>query len=876
MPAENVRFRGDPYRYHHECRSGYLKPVHSFCTELLQNSLDACSRLGPQHEARLSCDAIDSTVAGKGGQILRRVQVLWRDNGIGMDRETVQDGLLQVGANAATRKDRGRKIDLGECAGGFGMAKVLLFLAQDQFEIQTRHAECPGEGVFVSASFGREEQEDAQIDTLEAHWQDNPGRGPRLFGHGTLLKITLNPWVMAIERTAEPASEVSSRSSMHGANVYSHLFLQTLQKSRLPVTMVLNGQAVSTDFEPGEELLKLEDNAGRMFGTLFSKPALQWPAGASYNVVLQVLPGRENPQSPYFLHCFSERHTCLLQQKKEVTVLLHSHDQHGTAFTVGETLMFYRDRLSSNINYIVTNALQSYFADPLSLRPEPESLTPLVPSASSFSEWFDRACKKEHKPRPPEFWRNEAEGRIRGPTRAQANEHLGNTDWKHNLGYRLLSFKAKGIRQDQIPSEYQNIDNLSPESAMWLEIFGAYVRTALEAKWLLESSERSYILGRDDDCQTKFELAFFHGPKKDTDCPNLGPVTSPDGTLVFVMRPDFQGKPCTYETDKLNLKRAVAKCKQMAIHQVAHMHIKSHSSDFIEHYQELIMLHDEVESSERWSWFHLYKDRTRDRIMREVQMGRTPTKLLEHMAALDNASNPDVGKEVMQQELDNVRKMMKDAFAQKKVGLLVTGAEARMSVYDRLHKMLNDTVQEKVALAASRSECADLKKRLWSAGRNSYSRGNGASRRESSGRGKTAVCGKAAGRGKGFAEGYASQGKGGGKDRSRSPGRSPIHRVNPDAAASSALGMGVSQPSEFPSARADAAAAPDMPRPSKTPRLETAALAAAPWRETAASAQSPQSSVQAESGEAPNVSPPLPPPSVRPLRCLPKPLRPRT
>ena len=44
----------------------------------------------------------------------------FEDNGIGMTHQTVEEGLMRIGATAESRKDAGRKTGLSDCAGGFG------------------------------------------------------------------------------------------------------------------------------------------------------------------------------------------------------------------------------------------------------------------------------------------------------------------------------------------------------------------------------------------------------------------------------------------------------------------------------------------------------------------------------------------------------------------------------------------------------------------------------------------------------------------------------------------------------------------------------------------------------------------------------------
>ncbi len=72
----------------------------------------------------LRCWVEDPTIAEKAddlGALIRRVVVHFEDNGIGMGRRTIQEGLLRVGATAHTRQVTGRKQRLTECGGGFGM-----------------------------------------------------------------------------------------------------------------------------------------------------------------------------------------------------------------------------------------------------------------------------------------------------------------------------------------------------------------------------------------------------------------------------------------------------------------------------------------------------------------------------------------------------------------------------------------------------------------------------------------------------------------------------------------------------------------------------------------------------------------------------------
>lgn len=61
-----------------------------------------------------------------GGKICKFVEVTFIDNGIGMDSTIIQEGLLKIAASSKTRSDSGRKANLTESAGGFGLAKHLV------------------------------------------------------------------------------------------------------------------------------------------------------------------------------------------------------------------------------------------------------------------------------------------------------------------------------------------------------------------------------------------------------------------------------------------------------------------------------------------------------------------------------------------------------------------------------------------------------------------------------------------------------------------------------------------------------------------------------------------------------------------------------
>lgn len=60
-----------------------------------------------------------------GGKKCKLVEVAFIDNGIGMDSTIIKEGLLKIAASSNSRSDAGRKANLTESAGGFGLAKHL-------------------------------------------------------------------------------------------------------------------------------------------------------------------------------------------------------------------------------------------------------------------------------------------------------------------------------------------------------------------------------------------------------------------------------------------------------------------------------------------------------------------------------------------------------------------------------------------------------------------------------------------------------------------------------------------------------------------------------------------------------------------------------
>ena len=81
--GELIRFKGDPFHYHRECRSAYSDSVESFFTELLQNALDAGSKMAkddPSHRIEIKCEIKDVFMSDPRGSdaCVRRVLVHFR------------------------------------------------------------------------------------------------------------------------------------------------------------------------------------------------------------------------------------------------------------------------------------------------------------------------------------------------------------------------------------------------------------------------------------------------------------------------------------------------------------------------------------------------------------------------------------------------------------------------------------------------------------------------------------------------------------------------------------------------------------------------------------------------------------------------------
>jgi len=99
--------------------------------ELFQNARDACRRVG--HEPRIR-------IAVLGDSDFRYGQVVCRDNGCGMDEDTILDRFLCLGGTDKTQGD----------TGGFGIAKAVILGGCTWWEVRTRPSTGSGRCLCVS------------------------------------------------------------------------------------------------------------------------------------------------------------------------------------------------------------------------------------------------------------------------------------------------------------------------------------------------------------------------------------------------------------------------------------------------------------------------------------------------------------------------------------------------------------------------------------------------------------------------------------------------------------------------------------------------------------------------------------------------------
>ena len=170
----------------------YTDPTVGFLREFLQNSRDARAT-----EINLS---VDDTPEG--------VLFVCRDNGCGMDRDTIENKLMALGETTKGEHD----------TGGFGVAKIIIFFAQRRYMIETQD-------LIVQGSGGRY--------TVE--------RSARRV-QGTIATVELNRDVIRGE-----ARQLADR------------WRREIEKSHLKnIKVTLNGQPVEAAARPGNRLAEVE------------------------------------------------------------------------------------------------------------------------------------------------------------------------------------------------------------------------------------------------------------------------------------------------------------------------------------------------------------------------------------------------------------------------------------------------------------------------------------------------------------------------------------------------------------------------------------------------------------------------------------------
>eukprot|EP00929_Paragymnodinium_shiwhaense_P107928 TRINITY_DN74277_c0_g1_i1.p1 TRINITY_DN74277_c0_g1~~TRINITY_DN74277_c0_g1_i1.p1 ORF type:complete len:944 (-),score=119.29 TRINITY_DN74277_c0_g1_i1:30-2861(-) len=697
-----VKFTGDRWRYHKECSSYYRQPIVSFFMELLQNSLDACVRAAQQSQMRVNCEVSSVDVDGPAGPV-RRVQVVFEDNGCGMDKKTVEEGLLKIASTSANRTDDGRKASLRDCAGGFGLAKVLLFLGQDAFEIWTKTSE-DLQGVYVRGKFGRADQEDAELGTLRDYQRQHAGEwpcefSPRTRQHGTRICITANPWVLGSGYWHELPSiseETFKKSSPWKASEYVRQAEDVYCKNNLPIQCKLQGKSLNMVYDKGEHVCDLSmdfcyasqmdlsiqtETHERKFGALYQK-ATNVPSPA-YTVVLQTLP--DTSDGDHFLYCFEKQHG-RSHQTKQITVVLYTTDENGWDFKVGDLLSGSRDSLTTHAQMVVDNAMQKFLIDPNLVKPVPESIVPLTKGPLKFSEWFDEETSKPLPENDPEYWQDLSE--------EEANDYLGNTNWRTSLQYSLFIYTATGVRRQCIPPKLRSVDALLAVDVMWLELFGAFLVAALDAR-VLHLKEKSEARGTPfTGNRPPFDVGFIITDDKEDgqNCAYPGPLAL-EGVHVFLLPPGFRGRPSDSCVDFKSMKKALFKLKAFALHQVSHLDVKEHGSQFIENMEELAESLDTVEDMSDQSWFHLYRRYLAERVMRDRQQGIRVPELLHQMSAIEAAAmfkkDSSATNSALQADMEKMRTCMRDAFGSR----VMTGREARRPIAETLKRIADENTR---------------------------------------------------------------------------------------------------------------------------------------------------------------------------------------
>eukprot|EP00440_Ansanella_granifera_P053808 gb/GFBE01058331.1/.p1 GENE.gb/GFBE01058331.1/~~gb/GFBE01058331.1/.p1 ORF type:complete len:882 (+),score=159.36 gb/GFBE01058331.1/:1-2646(+) len=645
--SETVRFRSDRWRYQKEARQYYDDTVTSFATELLQNSLDAMSKLGKTHQMVVKCHLEDVTCSGH-----RRVAITFEDNGCGMDRDTIENGLLKVGASASTRADAGRKNTLSDAAGGFGLAKVLLYLCQSGFKIWTKMRDTSE--MYVAAEVFREDQELCTV--REATANDGCTFGSPV-SHGTKAMIFLDPWVMDLGHPGEINEDFYRAYSLVArvaAERYKSQMVTVWQKSNLPIQLSVNGCVVKMNADVGSfQVFIVMPQTGRRFGALYARQVEDSSDRMPpVNIVLQTLSnharqGRDNKKNPgYFLYLYQDQEvTCqyqsvTLSKKFELTVLLLPRDQHNESFCSGDLLKGTRDGLTDQARKEVSRQVQAYIIDRYAVQPPVAKQTWYTGSKNiPFASWLEgderdvsQASSPGNRPsRSSDWWLN--------ASRTEADRHFGQRPWSSNMEYNFVIYRDPFIKDANVPAEFRTTRQVKPETLMWMELFGVLVREILDAfSDDVRKSGKSFV----------FDVGFYVG-----DHDFVRTIRLDSGRSGFLFNQTYlTSLDCQFGTFSLDAVCSTMACvKNMAIRAVTHdLNPSLKPAAAFELFERNYLKFERSASNSKWSWFKWYKERMEVRYLRELQDGTQAETLKKHIAAMQAPILGDTSFEFLHSE----------------------------------------------------------------------------------------------------------------------------------------------------------------------------------------------------------------------------------
>eukprot|EP00928_Gymnodinium_smaydae_P038542 TRINITY_DN26569_c0_g2_i1.p1 TRINITY_DN26569_c0_g2~~TRINITY_DN26569_c0_g2_i1.p1 ORF type:complete len:823 (-),score=77.00 TRINITY_DN26569_c0_g2_i1:168-2414(-) len=608
-------------------------------------------KTGPDHKMKIMCSVEDVRRFG-----CRRVEVLFQDNGCGMNRDVVENGLLRIGASASTRTDAGRKNKLSDAAGGFGLAKVLLYLCQSGFNIWTKMLD--GRELQVSAEVARKDQELCTIQEALLG-RENTFAGA---GHGTKALILLDPWVMELQTmTSEVNEDFYTRHALlphefSSAKDYEKVFQSVWEKSNLPIAMTLNRKTMSLNADLGAfQVYILMPQSSRRFAALYAKPVKDSKQRMPpVKIVLQTLSSQGTSEhdlkrsAGYFLYLFEDKdvefQSVTLEKTFEISVLLLSRDQHGREFSSGDLLKGTRDALNENVKSAVNRQVQAYIIDRYAVKPPVARQTWYEGSKNlSFTSWLSspgrdrsqdttsRAVSKTEK-----WWKDASQ--------ADADRHFGQTSWRSNMEYNFVVHIDPFLQDSSMPHEFKDVKHVKPETLMWMELFGVLVREILDV-FQDEVARRKKSV--------TFEIGFYVG---DHDFVRTVPMENGCPAYLFNQK-YLHSLGCKFGTFSLEeVSNTLACVKNMAIRAVTYdLNGPLSPAAAFQLFEQNYLKFEQRASTNKWSWFKWYKERMEVRYLRELQDGSSAETLKRHIVAMQAPFPGDTSYELLQSERERLQ-----------------------------------------------------------------------------------------------------------------------------------------------------------------------------------------------------------------------------